>query len=86
MNLVIFVIVLVCLAMVFVWKVREDIREEMRICRRMQNECFRTYETMTNVIDTQRNHIRGWEHKIFIMDTDIRKLKKAVFTKVEDTE
>ena len=75
MNLVIFVIVLVCLAIVFVWKVREDIREEMRICRRMQNECFRTYETMTNVIDIQRNSIRGWEHKLQIMDIEIKKLK-----------
>ena len=30
-----------------------------------------------NAIDNQRKIVNGWEHKIDIMDRDIRKLKKA---------
>ena len=64
-------------SIVYVWKAKEYIRDEMRIVHKWQNEDLELYYTMSKVIDTQKNNIRGWEHRLEIMHDEIRKLKKA---------
>lgn len=64
-------------SIIYVWKAKEYLRDEMRIVRKLQNDCWEIYDTMRTVIDTQRNSIKGWEHRLDIMHRDIRKLKKA---------
>lgn len=64
-------------SIVYVWKAKEYIRDEIRIVYKWQNEALQLYYTLSKVIDTQRNAIRGWEHRLDIMHREIKKLKKT---------
>lgn len=64
-------------SIVYVWKAKEYIRDEMRIVHKWQNDDLQLYYTLSKVIVTQKNKISGWEERLDIMHDEIRKLKKT---------
>ena len=64
-------------SIVYVWKAKEYIRDEMRIVRVLQIDCCQKQKKLGDEIDRTVHLINGWEHRLEIMHNDIRKLKKA---------
>lgn len=64
-------------SIIYVWKAKKCLRDEMHTAYKWQNNCLQIYYTVKKVIETQQNKIKGWEHRLDIMHGDIRKLKKA---------
>ena len=92
-KIVIIVLCLVwCLPIVYVWFKTKSIRGYEAYLDRENDHCditIRTYEIATrdvkeeftrlnDSIENQRKIVNGWQHKIEIMDYEIRKLKKEL--------
>ena len=65
-------------SIVYVWKAKEYLRDEMRIVRKMQNDFWELYDTVITQIGRQTQCIKGWEHRLDIVHRDVRKLKKSL--------
>ena len=56
----------------------DDYESMVRLYRRDTKENIKEIERLNKMIDNQRQITNGWEHKIRILDEEIRKLKKEL--------
>lgn len=57
-------------------EVTDDCEAYVRIYRSTTEQVQKSFGRLEDSIDNQRKIVNGWQHKIDIMDRDIRKLKK----------